>query len=141
MTLFEQVKKIAKEHGMSIAEVERKSGLSENYLYTWKKTDNPRKATVEAVAHTLGVTVDELLGTKPVKEHYYDLTDSDKRDIGKEVDRMLAGLSSDAEVNYYGEPMTDDDKKKMRVAMIAALQAAQIEARKKFTPKKYRDNE
>ena len=50
----------------------------------------------------------------------------------------MEGLDSKSEANFYGEPMTDDDKQKLRIAMQAALQAAQIESRKKFTPKKYR---
>lgn len=47
---------------MSVSEVERKAGLSENYLYTWKKSDNPRKKSIESVAKVLGVSVDYLLG-------------------------------------------------------------------------------
>lgn len=62
MTLFDRTKKIIKKRGMSVSEVERKAGLSENYLYTWKKSDNPRKKSIEAVAKVLGVSVDYLLG-------------------------------------------------------------------------------
>ncbi|WP_143463738.1 helix-turn-helix domain-containing protein [Levilactobacillus enshiensis] len=65
MTLFERTKEIAQKRGYSIAEVERKAGLSENYLYTWKRTDNPRKASIEAVANVLNVSTSELLGEEP----------------------------------------------------------------------------
>jgi len=72
MTLFERVKNLAKKNGKSIAEVEREAGLSENYLYTWKRTDNPRKATVESVAKALHTSVAELLNkeqTNPTDQH------------------------------------------------------------------------
>lgn len=62
MTLFDRTKEIIKKRGMSVSEVERKAGLSENYLYTWKKSDNPRKKSIESVAKVLGVSVDYLLG-------------------------------------------------------------------------------
>lgn len=104
-----------------------------------------RKVTsseLKQLAEVFGVSTDYLLGTKQSsKEHYYDLTDKDRQDIGKEVERVLSGLTSSDEVNYYGEPMSDDDKQKMRIAMQAALEAAQVEARKKFTPKKYRHDD
>jgi len=66
MTLFERVKNLAKKNGKSIAEVEREAGLSENYLYTWKRTDNPRTATVESVAKVLHTSAEELLNKKQV---------------------------------------------------------------------------
>lgn len=64
MTLFDRVKDLTKKRGMSISEVERKAGLSENYLYTWKKSENPRRSSITAVAKVLGVSVDYLLTGK-----------------------------------------------------------------------------
>ena len=93
MTLFERVKELTKKRGMSISEVERKAGLSENYLYTWKKSENPRRSSITAVAKVLGVSVDYLLGkdsssTKPK----IDLADDDS---------FIAF--------YEGKPVSDDD--------------------------------
>ena len=36
MTTFERIKKLAKDHGMTIAEVNEKAGLGKNSLYNWK---------------------------------------------------------------------------------------------------------
>ncbi|KEZ14833.1 transcriptional regulator Cro/C1 [Lactiplantibacillus plantarum] len=82
MTLFERVKEIAKKRGMSIAEVERKAGLSENYLYTWKKSANPRRSSIESVAKVLGVSSNFLLSNtgKPstsIEPKQIDITDDD----------------------------------------------------------------
>lgn len=60
MTIFERTKQLAKEKGYSLAKVERMAGLSENYLYTWKKTDSPRKSSIEAVAKVLQVSPEYL---------------------------------------------------------------------------------
>ncbi len=131
------IKKLSSDQGISLKQLALQLGFGENTIYRWN-TKKPTIDKLQRVADYFDVSTDYLLG-RTDKKHYYDLTDKDNRDIGKEVDRMLAGLETDAEVNYYGEPMTDEDKERMRVAMTAALQAAQIEARKKFTPKKYRD--
>jgi len=60
MTLFDRIKKVAKNRGYSIAEVERKANVSTNYMYQWK-TRNPNPETLAAVAKVLGVSVDYLL--------------------------------------------------------------------------------
>ncbi|WP_423348496.1 helix-turn-helix domain-containing protein [Lactiplantibacillus plantarum] len=137
MNTYSRIKELADTHKISISELERTLKLSNGSVSKWAKS-MPNSKYLTKVADYFDVSTDYLLG-RTDKKHYYDLTDKDNRDIGKEVDRMLAGLETNAEVNYYGEPMTDEDKERMRVAMTAALQAAQIEARKKFTPKKYRD--
>ena len=130
---------LREEHNWSKTEVARRLGLSSmqryaNYEYG---KNEPDASMLKKIADLYDVSVDFLVG-KSTKRRYYDLTKKDEKDIGEQVDRMLEGLSSDAETNYYGEPMTPEDKEKMRVAMQAALEAAQIEAKKRFTPKKYR---
>lgn len=98
MTLFERVKELTKKRGMSISEVERKAGLSENYLYTWKKSENPRRSSITAVAKVLGVSVDYLIGkdSSPAKPKI-DLADDD---------RFIA--------LYEGKPVSDDDMEIIR---------------------------
>ncbi|WP_406946717.1 helix-turn-helix domain-containing protein [Lactiplantibacillus plantarum] len=133
------IKKLSSDQGISLKQLALHLGFGENTIYRWN-TKKPTIDKLQKVADYFDVSTDYLLG-RTDKKRYYELTEKDQRDIGKEVDHMLSGLDSNAEVNYYGEPMTDEDKEKMRVAMVAALQAAQLEARKKFTPKKYRDKD
>lgn len=133
---------LREERNLSKTEVARRLGLSSmqryaNYEYG---KNEPDASMLKKIANLYDVSVDYLVG-KSERRKYYDLTDKDRDDIGVQVDRMLAGLSSDAETNYYGEPMSPEDKEKMRVAMVAALEAAQVEARKRFTPKKYRKDD
>lgn len=136
MTTFDIVKKLADEQQITMVELEEKLGFSRNSLYAWKKS-KPSVDKLQKVADYFKVSTDYLLGRTNDKRRY-ELTDKNIQDIGEEVDRMLSGLETSAEVNYYGEPMTDEDRQKMRVAMTAALEAAQIEAKKRFTPNKYK---
>ncbi|WP_367365892.1 helix-turn-helix domain-containing protein [Pediococcus parvulus] len=76
MTLFDNIKKISKQRGYSIAEVERKAGISTNYLYQWKKR-NPSPESLEKVADVLGVSVDTLLGKSTAKPQKVDLAKND----------------------------------------------------------------
>ncbi|BBA83263.1 helix-turn-helix domain-containing protein [Lactiplantibacillus plantarum] len=81
MTLFDRIKTISKERGYSIAEVERKAGISANYMYQWKKR-NPSPKALASVADVLNVSVDYLLGKKDdnstsMKPKQVDITDDD----------------------------------------------------------------
>ncbi|MEN1746063.1 helix-turn-helix domain-containing protein [Lactiplantibacillus plantarum] len=81
MTLFDRIKKISKERGYSIAEVERKAGISANYMYQWKKR-NPSPKALASVADVLNVSVDYLLGktddnSTSMKPKQVDITDDD----------------------------------------------------------------
>ncbi|ATL78487.1 MULTISPECIES: helix-turn-helix domain-containing protein [Lactiplantibacillus] len=81
MTLFDRIKRISKERGYSIAEVERKAGISANYMYQWKKR-NPSPKALASVADVLNVSVDYLLGktddnSTSMKPKQVDITDDD----------------------------------------------------------------
>ena len=56
--------------------------------------------------------------------------------IGIQVDKILNDMTGD--VSFYGEPMTKEDKEKLRASLEVAVRVSMIEAKKKFTPKKYR---
>lgn len=96
MTLFDNIKKITKERGYSIAEVERKAGISTNYMYQWK-TRNPSPKSLEAVAKVLNVSVDELLSKESIAN----------RDL--EVEEAIDSMRS-----YQGNPITESQREILR---------------------------
>ena len=59
--LKENVKRLAKERGVSLAQMERDLGFSEKYL-SHLDTNNPSIDRVVAMADYLGVSVDALVG-------------------------------------------------------------------------------
>ena len=137
LTLVQRIKELADERKTTFAEIERKTGISNGQIRRWD-TSSPKVENLQKVANFLDVSTDYLLG-RTDKQHYYDLTQKDQLDIAKEAERMLAGLETDAEVNYYGEPLDDEDRDKLRDALELALSITRVKAKKKFTPKQYRD--
>jgi transcriptional regulator with XRE-family HTH domain len=91
LSIYENVKKIAEEEGLSLQKVADKANLSINSLYGWKIND-PSISKVEKVANVLHVSVDKLLG-KPVKS-----TD----------------LSDDVQFTFQGRPISEDEMKIVR---------------------------
>ena len=60
-SLKENVKRIAKERGIPLSQIEKDLEFSEKYISKWDK-NNPSINNVVAVAEYLGVTVDALVG-------------------------------------------------------------------------------
>lgn len=108
MALFERVKELAKKRGMPISEVERKAGLSENYLYTWKKSENPRQSSITAVAKVLGVSVSYLTNDSDTPEW---ATEQDKHDLATFIDQNQDSMT------FGGERLTEEEKEKLEIAM------------------------
>lgn len=58
--LYEKIKRIAKDKGMSVREVERRCGFAYGTLQRWSKI-SPMVDKVFKVSRVLNVTVDELM--------------------------------------------------------------------------------
>ncbi|HGF8083190.1 XRE family transcriptional regulator [Enterococcus faecium] len=134
--LLDRVKLLANEKKMTVAELERKLNFAQGSISKWSK-QSPSSERLQKVADFFDVSADYLLG-RTDKRHYYDLTEKDKQDIALQAEKLLEGLDSDAETNYYGEPLDDEDKEKLYDAIQLALSLTKVKAKKKFTPKKYR---
>lgn len=96
MTIYENIKEIAKAHGMNLKEVANKAGIGENSIYRWQ-TSEPSMASLRKVADALHVSVD-------------DLTQSSKDDTP--VYRAIQRKAKD---------LTPDDQKKLLQIMKAAF--------------------
>ena len=57
--LYDKIKKIAQEKGISITVLEQKANLGNGTIGKWKNS-NPRITNVIAVANALGVKLEEL---------------------------------------------------------------------------------
>lgn len=136
MTLVARIKELAQEQSLTLAELERKLNFPNSSIRKWDQ-QNPGINKIQKVADYFDVSTDYLLG-RTDKRHYYDLTEKDKQDIALQAEKLLEGLNSDAETNYYGEPLDDEDKEKLYDAIQLALALTKVKAKKKFTPKKYR---
>ena len=136
MSLLQRVKDLVNLKKITIAELERVTGLSQGSIRNWDKT-SPGVDKVQKVAEYFNVSTDYL--TERTEQPYYALTEKEKLDIGQEVDRLLDGMATNAEVNFYGEPMTDEGKAALKAAIQMAMELNKQMAKQHFTPKKYRN--
>jgi len=90
------------------------------------------------IANALEVTLNQLLSKDSHNKNIDPLSNKEKTDIAIQAEQLLEGIESGSNVNFYGEPATEEQKERLRVALKMAMEMNKEEAKKKFTPKKYR---
>lgn len=128
MDIYERVQYLAKNQGLSVRELGNKLNIGPTTLYKWKK-QTPKSDILIKVADYFGVSTDYLLGRSNDK---YDLSPQEKIDIGVEAEKMMKGLNDEGSINFYGEPMSEEDKE----ATLSALNLLMTINRKKAKKKK-----
>ena len=67
MTIYDNIKAICTEKGITLSSVENDLGLERSNIYKWQICD-PGSTRLKAVAEYLGVTIDRLLENVPAWE-------------------------------------------------------------------------
>lgn len=122
-------------------ELGKKIGLEKSAMN--KIENGSRKVTTDELrqlAKVFDVSTDYLLGNTN-KKHYYDLTKKDENSIQKQLEEMIGDLSQGGPLAFSkDESEIDQETRELLIASLEnSLRIAKIEAKKKFTPKKYRD--
>ena len=99
----------------------------------------PRMDTIRLIASTFDISPNELMELEDTKP-YYTLNDKDEKDIAKTLEKMienLDGLRYSKEESEY----SDETRELLIGALEQAARIAKMEAKRKYTPKKYRNEE
>jgi transcriptional regulator with XRE-family HTH domain len=108
----------------------------------------PKLTTIDVIAREfdinpvwlMGHDVEKHLESQEEKKPYYKLTEKDKLDVAKELEKMLEGLSdSNGFAAFDGEPLDEATKMVLKDSLERSMLLAREISKKKFTPKKYRD--
>ncbi|MGM0253127.1 hypothetical protein IGJ99_000681 [Enterococcus sp. AZ095b] len=100
MTVFERIKKLAKNRSKTIRQVTNDLGYSENYFYSLKSGKQPSADKLQEMADYFNVSVDYLLGRTNSPENK---TEAPKHFTVEEA--LASVMSSD------GKELTDNDRK------------------------------
>lgn len=141
MTTGERISQLRKEHSMTQPMLADKLSVSQSTVTSW---ENDRRSVSNEdllkLSSLFNVSTDYLLGNTN-KRDYYDLTEKDENSIQNQLEEMIDDLSQGGPLAFSKDDSEID--KETRELLIASLEnslrIAKIEAKKKFTPKKYRD--
>lgn len=71
-----------------------------------------------------------------------ELNKRDERDIAKRLEQTLNDLEQNQDgLMFSGEPLDDETKELLKASLENSIRIAKINAKQKFTPKKYRKDE
>jgi transcriptional regulator with XRE-family HTH domain len=142
----ERLKNLRQKKNMRQKDVAKKLGITESaYGFYEQGRREPSHETLQQLADIFDVQVDWLLGrtddpTPPKKSKpYYALTEKDERDIARDLERMMRDLESDEAMAFYGEPMDEETRELIRLSLEHSMRIGKELAKKKFTPKKHRN--
>lgn len=136
--IYETIKRLSKEKGLSINQLEKTLCLSKGSLCRID-TNRPSIDRLQRIADFFEVSLDYLMTGKETSEtQEITLTTKDERDISKKLDETLNQLESGDGLMFDGEALDDETKELLKISLENALRTAKVTAKKKFTPKKYR---
>ncbi|KKI91366.1 hypothetical protein WQ54_15190 [Bacillus sp. SA1-12] len=132
-------------------------GISHTYLDTIEKGFDKRSGkqvkptpeTLELISNAYKYPYEDLMVIagyikqiqKPKSNNQNFFSEKDERDIAKKLESILNDLESDSGVAFYGEPMDDVTRELVKAQIESNLRTAKQLAKKKFTPKKYRNDD
>ncbi|EPY06659.1 immunity repressor protein (phage-like protein) [Paenibacillus alvei TS-15] len=145
------LRKLREERELGVNQLATMSGVSNAQISRIEKGSRnaPKPETIKKLSKALKVPYEEMMSVagyikddhqvKEDKPPYYALSPSDELDIAKELEKIMQNLESNEALTFYNEPMDEETKRLMQISVENSLRIAKEMAKKKFTPKKFRD--
>lgn len=104
-------------------------------------TNDITQSRVVDFANALNTTPAYLMGWEDSESQSIPILNKrDERDIAKRLEQTLDQLESDQDgLMFSGEPLDDQTRELLKASLQNSITIAKINAKQKFTPKKYRD--
>ncbi|MBC9788585.1 helix-turn-helix domain-containing protein [Carnobacterium maltaromaticum] len=140
MTFGMRLKQLRTENKMTQTELGEKLNVTKASISGYENgTRNPDQESLVKIAEIFNVSTDYLLGKDENKKKYYELTDKDEKDISERLQVMIEDLENNAHYSKENGEMDDNTRELLIMSLENSLRIAKQEAKKKFTPKKYRN--
>lgn len=138
MSVFSQrLKQLRKKSNMLQKDVANKLGITESaYGYYEQGRREPSNETLKQLANIFGVTTDYLLGITDDPK----LTEKDEKDIAKRLQNFKEEIENSDGLAFSGDPLSDEAKETL-IESIEYIFRQTAKINKKYTPKKYRNDE
>ncbi|CCO11612.2 helix-turn-helix family protein [Carnobacterium maltaromaticum LMA28] len=140
MRTGERIKNTRKKQGLTQKQLADKVHLTAQVIsniersYTTASSDD-----LARIADVLNTTPNYLLGKEENSNNYYELTNKDEKDIAERLQVMIKDLENNAHYSKENGEMDDNTRELLIMSLENSLRIAKQEAKKKFTPKKYRN--
>lgn len=137
MTIVDKIKNLATSKKITIAELERTLNLGGGTVSRWNSRI-PGIDKIQKVAHYFDVPIDYLVGD--IESPYWALNNRDERDIESKLQEIIQDLEHNLLFSKEEQSeLSEETRELLRLSMENSIRLAKQMAKKKFTPKKYRN--
>ncbi|MEY8355866.1 XRE family transcriptional regulator [Lachnospiraceae bacterium 54-53] len=135
----EYVRDICKKRKIAISTLEKECGFANGYLNPKKVTKIPYDRAV-LISNYLNVNINNILGVEAPEKEEPELNARDRRDIAKDLDRIMGEIANDEDspLYYNGEPIAGNKLDLLRNAIEVALEDAKKKNKETYRPYKYK---
>lgn len=153
-TLYERIEQLCQEHGITPGKLCSEINIRRSVLSDLKAGRKKGLSfdTLSRIANYFQIPLDSLqeghtfdlskviAAVTYVSEHEKApaLTKKDKRDIARDLERIVSDLENGGDMMFDGDPMTPEARESIVAAMRLGLEAAKAKNKERFTPHKYR---
>ncbi len=140
--MYDVFVKLLEKYGVTAYKVSKATGIAASTFSDWKSGRSiPKQEKLQKIADYFGVTVEYIMtGKEDPKEKTPELTARDKRDIAKDVDRIMEKLSSgeDGPASYNGVALDEEAATLFKDELEIALRRLKLINKGKYTNKRYK---
>ena len=118
-------------------------GISQSTISNWcTGLKLPRMGKIQLLADYFGINKSDLIEEHTESENASQVfTPADEKDIAKRLESTLLDLENQQEaLMFSGEPLDDETRELLKASLENSIRIAKINAKQKFTPKKYRND-
>ena len=138
LAILNRIEVLLKVQGHTKSEFYKACDITASAFSQWKSgRTTPYPKTLQRIADFLGISY-EYLVTGIETEKAPALTEKDKRDVAREVHRIMSDLEDGGELMFDGVPMSDEAKASMGAAMRIGLEEARRRNKETYTPQKHK---
>ena len=138
--MYEIFEQLLQKYNVTPYKVAKCAGVTQTSLSNWKSGKSiPSTPTLQKIADYFGVTIDYLMTGKEEQEKVDSpLLERDKREIGRDLDRIMNEIENDVNgpLYYNGEPIDDESLELLRKALELGLTQLKRENKVKYNPNK-----
>lgn len=134
--MYEIFERLLKEKGVTAYRVSKETGIGASTFTDWKNgRSTPKQEKLQKIADYFGVTLDYLMVGKESEEKS-ELTAKDKRDIAKDLNRIMDEIRSgeDGPLYYNGVEIDEKSLILLENAIEHALTETKKENKIKYNP-------
>ena len=142
--MYEIFSELLQKYGVTPYKVSKETGVSQSTLSDWKRgVSTPKPDKLQKIADYFNVPLTYFFkkdSSSFEKEKTPRLTAKDERDIAKDLDNIMAKLSSgeDGPAAYNGEELDPEAAELFKEELEIALRRLKLINKEKYTPKKYK---